>query len=200
MAVGFLGALVNDKAALEDSAGLIIEHALEDLAGRGVGRQMVDLGGVVAVFGAAHEERAVKRRMRALAFEADIDLVPRQPSTERQVKTFIGGIPGDPDMNRAEVCGVLGFGLDHVISEDCAFADIDFRNRIGEVRTDAHSDMVFDHRCFRALAQDHKVPREIGDWVFGEAADEDHLDRLLDLDAGLDLEDKAGIHHRRIEL
>ncbi len=191
MAVGPLCFLADDDPALENGPGLVIQHPLEDFPARGVGCQMFDHGSVVAMFGTAHQIGAVEPGVRAFTFQAHRNFVARQPTADGQVKIFIGGVLGDMDMGGAKVGGVEGFGLDLVMVEPGAFADVDFGDGVGEIGADPHSYVMLDHGGLGAFAEDDQVARKIGDRMVRQAADKNHLEGLFDFDPSIDAEHEA---------
>src|SRR3546814_10473632 len=73
---------MDDDLALEHRARGVVDDALEHLAAAGVGHQVVDAGGVVAVLAAAHQVGAVQVAVGPFAGEPHRDLAARQARSE----------------------------------------------------------------------------------------------------------------------
>ncbi|MNE27777.1 hypothetical protein D3C80_1211980 [compost metagenome] len=107
--VGVVGALLDQDLALEDAARLVTDHALDQLAGRAVGRDVVDDGGQVGVARAAEQIDCIDARICALGAVAQAGLLALQLGAGGDDGLAIAAAGRQPHLGLGDRNGVARF-------------------------------------------------------------------------------------------
>ena len=121
--IGLLGVRAHQHLALEDAAGLVVYHALEDLIGAALRDGVLNHGGGIAVLVAAHQIGAAEADLGAGADQSQVQFVATEAGTESEDEPFVSRFLLQPAGGGGEVEGGAVLALDLVVAEAGAGAE-----------------------------------------------------------------------------
>src|SRR5665213_2294612 len=144
-------------AAEEDAMRAVVDDALVELARGAAGRGVLDEGDGGGFLIAAQQEGTVEPAGCALAGEARMDVVPRQPPTERQGEGIVARPLAEPSARQGDVNRLPALVLQADMAERGAGADLDREHVVGPVGAVAGE--AFEQERGRVRAHQHEATK-----------------------------------------
>ncbi len=197
--IGAVGTCADADATMEDHAAAVRAHTAPYQFAGGVARDVLDAQPRVHMPAAVAEQHAIGGQLGVVAFQAHVELVPRQAGTQFQVHALVARVARQHRVGAQQRRRMCAAGLHARVRQRCALCQMHVHHAVLQMGGVADMQVMLDYLQRSAGTQFDQMavmPRQI---LLAGHADEHQMQWQLDLRAGMHAHQHAFVGKRGIQ-